>query len=336
MDGAAALARAQRYGDVAAPTPRRWRGSATALVRADLRRRCRRRSPSLDDDGAAMLRRRIDAVHAATGRCSPSRADAGRAGWARCDRLAATGPTCTGCSLGRIVRLLLDAGPPRRRRRSGCSGRCRSGCRRREKAAWVDGFFADGALLLIHDAELLGLLDAWVAGLAEQEFVDVLPLVRRTFGAFSRRRAAHDRRPGLRRPDAAPAARGRSTTSTSDRGRWSALGTVALILGGARDDRADDRAAARRWRLLLGEARRGGSSDGAPEPPTSGEMDEALAALYEPATRPTGQRARPAAKPAGSAASAPRVARVARRHPDLLPDQRRAGHAARRDRAART
>ena len=28
-----------------------------------------------------------------------------------------------------------------------------------DKAAWVDGFFADGALLLIHDAELRSLLD---------------------------------------------------------------------------------------------------------------------------------------------------------------------------------
>ena len=54
-----------------------------------------------------------------------------------------------------------------------------------DKAAWVDGFFADGALLLIHDAELRGLVDAWVAGLTDTEFTDVLPLVRRTFSTFS-------------------------------------------------------------------------------------------------------------------------------------------------------
>ena len=49
----------------------------------------------------------------------------------------------------------------------------------------MDGFFADGALLLIHDVELRGLVDSWVAGLTDAEFTDVLPLVRRTFSTFS-------------------------------------------------------------------------------------------------------------------------------------------------------
>jgi hypothetical protein len=53
------------------------------------------------------------------------------------------------------------------------------------KAAWVDGFFSDGAVLLIHDDELRGLLEGWVAGLTDSEFTDVLPLVRRTFATFS-------------------------------------------------------------------------------------------------------------------------------------------------------
>ena len=54
-----------------------------------------------------------------------------------------------------------------------------------DKAAWVDGFFADGALLLIHDAELRGLLDEWVCQLDDAEFTDMLPLLRRTFGTFA-------------------------------------------------------------------------------------------------------------------------------------------------------
>jgi Family of unknown function (DUF5682) len=54
-----------------------------------------------------------------------------------------------------------------------------------DKAAWVDGFFADGALLLIHDAELRSLLDDWVCQLNDVEFVDMLPLLRRTFGTFA-------------------------------------------------------------------------------------------------------------------------------------------------------
>ena len=38
---------------------------------------------------------------------------------------------------------------------------------------------------MIHDAELRGLVDGWLTDLGEEEFVDVLPLVRRTFGTFS-------------------------------------------------------------------------------------------------------------------------------------------------------
>jgi hypothetical protein len=52
------------------------------------------------------------------------------------------------------------------------------------KAGWVDGFLGGGGLLLVHDRELLRLLDTWVSGLGEQDFVDTLPLLRRTFGAF--------------------------------------------------------------------------------------------------------------------------------------------------------
>jgi len=49
----------------------------------------------------------------------------------------------------------------------------------------VDGFFSDGALLLIHDPALRQLLDGWVNELGDEEFVDLLPLVRRTFATFT-------------------------------------------------------------------------------------------------------------------------------------------------------
>ena len=88
-----------------------------------------------------------------------------------------------------------------------------------DKAAWVDGFFADGALLLIHDAELRGLVDGWVAELGRREFIDVLPLVRRTFGTFTPARAAADRR-AVRRPAlSVPIGRARWTTRSRARRR---------------------------------------------------------------------------------------------------------------------
>jgi hypothetical protein len=89
-----------------------------------------------------------------------------------------------GLLLGRIVRLLLDAkrldDAPVRLQRA-----LSAGVSAADKAAWVDGFFADGALLLIHDAELRALLDEWVCQLDDAQFTDMLPLLRRTFGTFA-------------------------------------------------------------------------------------------------------------------------------------------------------
>ncbi|MFE7746983.1 DUF5682 family protein, partial [Nocardia sp. NPDC057455] len=39
-------------------------------------------------------------------------------------------------------------------------------------------------LLLVHDRELLRLIDDWLRALGDETFVETLPLLRRTFGAF--------------------------------------------------------------------------------------------------------------------------------------------------------
>ena len=89
----------------------------------------------------------------------------------------------------------------------------------------MDGFFADGALLLIHDVELRGLLDAWVAGLTDTEFIDVLPLVRRTFSTFSppERRLIGERLAAARSGRPSTPGADRRTTSRWPRrpSRWS-------------------------------------------------------------------------------------------------------------------
>ena len=41
------------------------------------------------------------------------------------------------------------------------------------------------ALVLLHDAALWQLVNDWLSGLGEEHFVHILPLVRRTFSAFS-------------------------------------------------------------------------------------------------------------------------------------------------------
>jgi hypothetical protein len=51
-------------------------------------------------------------------------------------------------------------------------------------AAWVEGLLQGSGLLLLHDEQLLGVVDAWVGGIGGEPFAQVLPLLRRTFANF--------------------------------------------------------------------------------------------------------------------------------------------------------
>ena len=51
-------------------------------------------------------------------------------------------------------------------------------------AAWLEGFLSDGGTILAHDPALFGLVDQWVVSLSAEHFIQVLPLVRRTFATF--------------------------------------------------------------------------------------------------------------------------------------------------------
>jgi hypothetical protein len=195
MDALPALARAQRYGDVRqTDTPALGKVSEVLVVRicAGLPKAV----ASLDATNAATMRRRIDDVHAAIGLLAESAGDANdmraeppthpdvRSRWLDTLTTMIDRTDVHGLLLGRIVRLLLDADRltdvPVRLARA-----LSAGVPAADKAAWVDGFFSDGALLLIHDAELRRLLDEWVSQLDEAQFVDMLPLLRRTFGTFA-------------------------------------------------------------------------------------------------------------------------------------------------------
>jgi hypothetical protein len=93
------------------------------------------------------MRRRIDAVNTAIGLLTESVRDR----WLNTLATMIDRTDVHGLLLGRIVRLLLDA-----ERLSNVSLRLQralsAGVPAADKAAWVDGFFSDGALLLIHDA----------------------------------------------------------------------------------------------------------------------------------------------------------------------------------------
>ncbi len=175
------LVRSLRYGDV-----RGTDTSSLAHVADSLLTRICAGLPSavtsLDDDGAAELRLALDGVHAAVAlRDDP----AGRTRWL--DALAGliTRADVHGLLVGRLVRLLLDAGRLDAADAGTRLHRALSvGSAPADKAAWVEGFLAGSGLLLVHDPTLLGLLDEWVSGLTGTDFLEAAPLLRRTFGQF--------------------------------------------------------------------------------------------------------------------------------------------------------
>ena len=53
-----------------------------------------------------------------------------------------------------------------------------------QAAAWLDGFLRGSGLVLIHDRSLWSLIDQWVCELKPDHFMEILPLLRRTFSTF--------------------------------------------------------------------------------------------------------------------------------------------------------
>jgi hypothetical protein len=54
-----------------------------------------------------------------------------------------------------------------------------------QTAFWLEGFLKGSGLLLIHDEILWKLIDAWVESVNGEQFIEMLPLLRRTFSSFN-------------------------------------------------------------------------------------------------------------------------------------------------------
>jgi hypothetical protein len=107
--------------------------------------------------------------------------------WHRALAAVAGSDRIHGSVAGRATRLLMDAGLVKRDEVAArLSRRLSVATPAPEAAAWLDGLLSGDAVLLIHDHHLLQLVDDWVAGVRDEVFDDVLPLLRRTFSAFSR------------------------------------------------------------------------------------------------------------------------------------------------------
>ncbi|WP_405913157.1 DUF5682 family protein [Streptomyces sp. NBC_00963] len=186
-----ALARSLRYGDV-----RSTGTAALGEVAAGLAERiCVGLPPActgLDADGANEMRGHVDGVHTAIG-LLPNAAGL-RERWSEVLRRLSGRDSVAGLIRGRAVRLLLDDGQLAEEETARLMGLALSpGALPADAAAWIEGFIggASGAgTLLVHDERLLGLVDAWLAGVAPEAFTEVLPLLRRTFSAYE---------PGIRR-----------------------------------------------------------------------------------------------------------------------------------------
>jgi hypothetical protein len=217
----------------------------------------------LADDAAARLREAMDGLHAALavyGAAGPSgsgSAPGSRERWIDALGGLAGRRDVHGLVAGRVTRMLADAGALTwAQAATRFQAALSVGVPPAAKAAWAEGFLGSpsggrspggggsgGGLLLVHDADLLGVLDQWVASLGAEEFVEVLPLLRRTFGGFTEpERAAIGRaaRPlGTRGEPGAGSGKGPSRAADGGIDGARAAGaarTVALILGGGADN----------------------------------------------------------------------------------------------------
>jgi hypothetical protein len=182
MDALGPLARALRYGDA--------RGSdldGLAAVVDGLVTRVvagvEQATAGLDEDAADAMAERLMAVHGALALLDhPTR----HGEWpAVLAGLAAGRPAVHGVVQGRATRLLHDGGhwdPPRVGRRF---ARALSvGPPPTEAAAFLDGFLAGSGTVLVHDGDLLAIVDGWLSTLSADAFDRCLPVLRRTFGGF--------------------------------------------------------------------------------------------------------------------------------------------------------
>ena len=181
IDALVPLASVVRYGDV--------RGSDSValtsvvdeiIVRvvAGLELACRH----LDDEGAAAMIERLSGAARRAGDARPHGSSRRSSRGARQARRTAR-DSWAGARQG-------DTVAPRRGdlgRRGGSQrfGRALSpGTPAAEGARFVEGFLAGSGTVLVHDADLLGIVDPWISTMANDAFIDTVALLRRTFGSF--------------------------------------------------------------------------------------------------------------------------------------------------------
>jgi hypothetical protein len=174
------LAGAQRYGDVRDTDRDALAGVFDGLVvrvLAGLVPAC----AALDADAAAAMVERLGEVqHALSLVDHPAR----RRAFPLVLAQLAEG-SAHGVLQGRATRILHDLGTWSDREVGGRLGRALSGGTPPSVgAAFVEGFLAGSGTVLVHDTDLLAVVDRWLSALPPDAFDETVPLLRRTFGSF--------------------------------------------------------------------------------------------------------------------------------------------------------
>jgi hypothetical protein len=233
MDALPALARTLRYGDV-----RRTDMPALQHATDGLITRICVGLPAaiggLDDAAAAGMRDRIDAVHAAVALLDQPDLTAR---WHDVLTVLSTRDDLHGLLSGRLNRLLLDVGLLDVAE----AGRRMSlvltvGVPVARAAAWIEGFLTGDGLLLVHDERLLRLVDGWLTGIPPDAFVEVLPLLRRTFSEYPapQRRQIGERAVRLSGTGTGREAGDRAEEGIDDERGDLVMPTVSVLLGWGR------------------------------------------------------------------------------------------------------
>ncbi len=228
LDALPALVRAQRYGTV--------RGTNTdalgTVARAMLLRACAGLPAAvsgLSATAAETMRGHLDAVTAVVGLLG----DEPRTEWLAALAGIAERADLAGLLSGRITRVLLDAAVIDADAAGTRLSRALSyGTTVADRAAFAEGFLAGSALLLIHDTRILAVVDEWVRSLGADDFVAVLPVLRRAFGSYNvpERRTIGERAATL---DGAGAEAASAESDLDLSGLGAVLATVRLLLRGA-------------------------------------------------------------------------------------------------------
>lgn len=222
------LARVFRYGSV-----RQMDGALLAQILDGLITRGAIGLPlacqSLDDSAAETLRDTLLPAHDAVAlrdSAEPSLA------WQQALQQIAVGDACHALLRGLCCRLLMDGGfIDQDEASTQLSRNLSSGALPLEAAQWLDGFLNRNAMVLLHDAAVWGLVDGWLAELGDAHFLQVVPLLRRSFAHFSQ---SERRELGARAAQGVKVASGAAVSEVSEEDAVRAalpVPTLRLLLG---------------------------------------------------------------------------------------------------------